>query len=194
VTADPNGGDTTFFDLKGNMVREVLDGRQTRRWAYDDNNNLIHEWTLIERDVENNLYTYELIDSTAIIQKYTSLPTDRWDYNSSDLSRSRASFKIYLLEQSGEVKEEVRTFNNVNVFYAYNDTLLVSEEYLNCGRFEVRFSYEYTNGRLYTVLTYQENEQKPRRIDYFKSGLLDSTQYLESDRVVNTDVYRYTFY
>ena len=194
TTNNPSGGDTTFFDRNGNMVREVIGGRQTRRWAYDDHHNVVREWSLEERDVENNLYSYELIDSTAIIQKYTSLPTDSWDYNSNDLSRTRASFKIYLLDQKGYVKEEIHSFNNTNVFYAYNDTLLVGEEYLNCGRFEARFSYEYEGGRLKKILLYQENEQKPRRIYYFESGLLDSTQYAEPGEPVRTEVYKYVFY
>jgi hypothetical protein len=193
-TANNNHGDTTFFDIYGNIVREVLEGRQSRQWAYDKNRNIIQEWKVEENGITNALYYYYLIDSTAVVQKRVPLLTDNWNYELSDLS-TKYSFDVYILGQNGEVVKEINNIDNTHVFYSYNDSnLLGALDYLNCGQFQVLFEYSYTNNQLRRILTYVGKERTLSTIDYFESGLLDSTQHIRQGGTTQTDVYRYVFY
>jgi YD repeat-containing protein len=187
--------DTTFFDQAGNIVREVQDGRQTGRWAYDLHRNLIHGWTVHEegrkRNVTNIIFRYEIIDSTAIIQKCISLKTDNWNYMPGDEGSSR--LEIYLLEEGNRVVEKFDALHHNNNYF-YHDTLLIREEYLDCSSFEIQTTYEYADSHLKKISKAFGWEKKAYRVDFLESGLLDSTQYTDENGVKTTDVYKYAFY
>jgi hypothetical protein len=155
--------DTTWFDSKGNMVKERISGNILER-SFDDKRLL----TRFSSDAGDYVYRYEFIDDGAVLKQKT------FEFYPRDSSSFLYSISLIKLNKNGGVLDEADSLGRLLVRNLYDDQQRVVKK-VNFdlkGAVQSYWVYKYELNALSSV----EYFEPPIKIVYqYRKGLLHSS-------------------
>jgi hypothetical protein len=187
VSADPRNPqiiDSIIFDRTDRSVR-LKSFMRNQTILYDNENFIVRNIELT--DMPFNYVNEREVTDTGIVQFQRSIRHNKWEFTGADVDPAETDTTYFEYDHLGRVtKHRFDSWQFVSFDYSGKSDLLTKLTVVKNGKVTAYSNFHYKDSRLYRIENFSDWE---RSIDYFTSGVLDSTEF--GDHVLR---YQYTYY